>query len=131
MRFPAFQGILVLLVVLLASPARSHATKDACYGADVVLKPEESRWRSELWFGVSAGFGGKLPADELAPAELAMQRLGDGCNDLERASLEGKLSLAERLVPAVRAGQGIIIQLHRLPFGSLCNQKRQQELWRI
>ena len=98
MRFPAAQCTLFLTVVLLASPAGSHATKDACFGGDVVLKPEGSRWRSELWYGVSAGFGGRLPAKSLAPVELVL--LGDGCNDLDRTSVRGMPELVISNLPA-------------------------------
>ena len=102
MRFLASQGILVLFVLLLTSPSRSHATKDACYGGDVVLKPEGSKWRSELWYGVSAGFGGRLPENALSPVELVSQRPSDGCTDLGRTSVEGGLSHVKRLVWVVQ-----------------------------
>jgi hypothetical protein len=73
----------LILFATLISVLQVTGTTDACYGGDVVLKPEGSVWRSQLWYGELALFGGKLPqAEEPSAISIISSQPVDACASL-------------------------------------------------
>jgi len=91
MQFKPVPCGLVLLIAIIALTTGCQASSDACCGGDAVLKPEGSVWRGQLWYGVSAEFGGKLPARESSFLEVVDSHPADACGSLERESVVGMI----------------------------------------
>ena len=52
---------------------------DACYGGDVVIAPEGAAGRGEYAYGLSASFGGSLPANGPSLLHVLLAEPIDGC----------------------------------------------------
>ena len=74
----------VLFALLLKHPV---AAVDSCYGADVVIAPDtEQVHKSELWYGLEAPFGGRLPVKKAAALPIAVAEPLDACVPLHLPS---------------------------------------------
>ena len=74
----------VLFTLLLKHPV---AAVDSCYGADVVIAPDKDQvHKSELWYGLKAPFGGKLPIKKAATLPIAVAEPLDACVPLRLPS---------------------------------------------
>lgn len=72
--------------LLLLSSLAAVSASDDCYGADVVIEQENQTKRNQIWYGLSAPFGGSLPKATPEPLHLVRSSPLDACHAPESQS---------------------------------------------